>query len=168
MRAYDLSAVSVLIVEPNRLLRDVLRDVLFAFGIEKLEAVGDPTSARALLHDNATYDLMLTELDFEHYDGADLIRDIRQHSAPSVRMIPVIALTLDARIDRVVLARDCGATEILTKPICAAAMYDRIVALIEQPRDFVRLQDRYFGPDRRRRFQDFARGKRRVPAVAHA
>lgn len=149
MRAYDLSSLSVLVVEPNELTRRMLSDVLLAFGCNEVTAVGDPVSARTFLHDRSSYDLMLTELDFGDDDGAALIRDIRQHPARSVSMLPVIALTLDARIDRVALARDSGATELLPKPIHAATLYDRIVSLIEKPRPFVHVTGRYFGPDRR-------------------
>lgn len=168
MRAYDLSAVSVLVVEPNELLRHVLSEVLFAFGCQKVVAVGDPVSARTLLHDRSSYDLMLTELDFGQDDGAELIRDIRQHSAWSVCMLPIIALTLDARIDRVALARDSGATELLPKPICTATLYDRIVSLIEQPRPFIQVAGRYFGPDRRNVSRDSDGEKRLAPVAAHA
>ena len=99
MRAYDLSALSALIVEPDTLLRRVLTDMLFAFGLAKVDAAVDPASAWARLDETSVYDLILTELDFEGHDGAELIRDIRQHPVPAVRMQPLIALTLDARID---------------------------------------------------------------------
>lgn len=168
MRAYDLSALSALIVEPDTLLRRVLTDMLFAFGLAKVDAAVDPASAWARLDETSVYDLILTELDFEGHDGAELIRDIRQHPVPAVRMQPLIALTLDARIDRVAMARDCGATEFLAKPIFTTKLYDRIVMLIERPRPFIHVPNRYFGPDRRRSFQDFLGEERRAPAAAHA
>lgn len=51
---------------------------------------------------------------------------------------------------RVEAARDCGITEFLVKPFTSRDLYNRIVQIIEKPRQFVDADD-FFGPDRRRR-----------------
>jgi len=49
----------------------------------------------------------------------------------------------------VMVARDAGITEFLTKPISAKSLYERIVNVVVRPRPFVKTKT-YFGPDRRR------------------
>ena len=48
------------------------------------------------------------------------------------------------------MARDSGITEFLVKPYTAKTLYDKIEAIIERPRNFVKA-DGFFGPDRRRK-----------------
>ena len=48
----------------------------------------------------------------------------------------------------------------LGKPLSAAALFTRISAVIERPRQFVRVGE-FFGPDRRRRKEDYAGDERR-------
>ena len=51
---------------------------------------------------------------------------------------------------RVEHARDEGITEFLAKPYTSRDLYNRIVQIIEKPRQFVKNKE-FFGPDRRRR-----------------
>jgi DNA-binding response OmpR family regulator len=60
-----------------------------------------------------------------------------------------------------VKARDAGVNEFLVKPISANTLFERIEALIERPRPFVRLKEGFFGPDRRRKSSDSAKDERR-------
>jgi two-component system chemotaxis response regulator CheY len=46
-------------------------------------------------------------------------------------------------------ARDAGITEFVAKPFTIKQICDRIVAIVEKPRDFV-LAPQFKGPDRRR------------------
>jgi DNA-binding response OmpR family regulator len=69
-------------------------------------------------------------------------------------------LTGHGEPERVIEARDAGVSEFLVKPFTTKSLYQRIVHLIERPRQFVRSGE-YFGPDRRRRVEDFAGEDRR-------
>jgi DNA-binding NtrC family response regulator len=60
--------------------------------------------------------------------------------------------------DRVEAARDHGMTEFLVKPYTARDLYNRIVRLIEKPRQFVKTRE-FFGPDRRRHKEDEYEGE---------
>jgi DNA-binding response OmpR family regulator len=52
-------------------------------------------------------------------------------------------------IETVEKARDASVDEIITKPLSAQVLYDRLAAVITNPRLSVRSEG-YFGPDRRR------------------
>ena len=58
-------------------------------------------------------------------------------------------------------ARDAGVTEICAKPVTAKQMWEKIVAVVNNPRPFVKTAG-YFGPDRRRRMEDYAGPERRA------
>lgn len=70
---------------------------------------------------------------------------------------------------QVVEARDAGVNEFLAKPISAKPLYQRLAAIIDNPRSFVRTKS-YFGPDRRRQNLGPPRGisERRKDELARA
>jgi DNA-binding response OmpR family regulator len=51
--------------------------------------------------------------------------------------------------DKVAAARDMGVTEMLAKPFSVTSLAQRLLQVIDRPRQFVHTHD-YFGPDRRR------------------
>ena len=83
-------------------------------------------------------------------DGFDLVDMIRNEPDSPNRYLPVIMLTGHSEKERVEMARDHGVTEFLVKPVTPKDLLARVLAIIENPRPFVRSTD-YFGPDRRRR-----------------
>ena len=97
---------------------------------------------------------------------------VRSSKTPRIRMLPLLVLSSDTRVPRIMASRDAGATELMAKPISAEAVYRRLVQVIERPRPFVRVGDDYFGTDRRRQIRDFTGGDRRdaegFPARASA
>ena len=74
---------------------------------------------------------------------------------------PLVLMSGHTEQWRVNMARDAGVNEFLAKPISAKTLYDRILAVIEKPRPFVRTKN-YFGPCRRRvNSRDYAGPERR-------
>ncbi len=161
MKAYDMSGMSVLAVDPNAFMREILRELLEGLGVGQVVTARSIQDATNRLGEYASIDVVLTELDLETRDGVDLIRAIRDHREKRVRMLPVLVVTADTRTPRIMASRDAGATEFLAKPISADSIYRRLVQLIERPRQFVRVNGQYFGPDRRRQLKDFIGRERR-------
>lgn len=162
MKAYDMSAVTVLSVDPNAFMREILRELLDGLGVGRIVTARSIDTARDKLADYP--DLVLTELDLEQDDGIEFIRSIRNHRDRRIRMVPLLVVTADTRMPRIIESHDAGATEFLAKPVSAEAIYRRLVQLIERPRPFVRIGDEYFGPDRRRQVKDFMGSERRAVA----
>jgi DNA-binding response OmpR family regulator len=69
-------------------------------------------------------------------------------------------LTGYTQLERVRQARDAGVNEFIAKPVSVKTMMQRLVAVIESPRPYVRTKG-YFGPCRRRRGADEYRGPER-------
>jgi two-component system, chemotaxis family, chemotaxis protein CheY len=83
------------------------------------------------------------------FDGVELTKIIRQPGANPNPYVPIIMITVHSDRKGIFLARDAGVTEILTKPISANGLYQRIVSVVTNPRPFIKTKN-YFGPDRRR------------------
>lgn len=151
MRAYSLDKLTMLVVEDNRFMRNLVVELLRGLGATQI--IEAPTGERAIeeLRSYAV-DLVITDIEMPDGDGLSLIQRIRTDDELNCRLVPIIALSASTHQTVVFAARDAGVTEFLAKPVSAAAIYKRICAIIEQPRQFVRA-DGYFGPDRRRRVE---------------
>ena len=142
----DLKA---LIVEDNRHMRSLLRELLSSVGIREIAEAADGQSAIEQLRTRSP-DLVLTDLTMAPVDGLELVRHVRTHEDSPNPFLPVIMVSGHTERHRVEAARDAGVTEFLAKPVTARKLFSRIVEIMERPRAFVRC-DGYFGPDRRRR-----------------
>jgi two-component system, chemotaxis family, chemotaxis protein CheY len=72
----------------------------------------------------------------------------------------VIMLTGHTHLNQVREARDCGINEFIAKPVSVKTIMQRLQAVIENPRPYVRTQV-YFGPCRRRRGAEEYKGPER-------
>ena len=147
-KVYDLSDLKVLVVDDNQNMRLLVRSILSAFGIKKVEDADNAETAY-LKFSRFSSDLVITDLHMEPQSGLDLVRRIRTAEDSPNPYVPIIMLSGYSEAARVAEARDAGATEFLSKPISAQSIYRRIQSVVENPRSFVRA-DNYFGPDRRR------------------
>jgi two-component system chemotaxis response regulator CheY len=159
MNAYDLSEVDLLVVEDNWILRTMLGAVLNGLGTPHPRAAKDGTQALTEIALKVP-DLVITDWEMSPMNGIDFVRQVRDETASPCPALPIIMLTGHGEPERVIEARDAGVSEFLVKPFTTKSLYQRIVHLIERPRQFVRSGE-YFGPDRRRRVEDFAGEDRR-------
>lgn len=146
--ASDLGRLRALIVEDNEHMRILLRALLNALHIRKIKECRDGAEALSVL---TLYepDFVLTDLSMVPMDGIEFTRAVRGHQSAQINVIPVIMVTGHTEKKRIEAARDAGVTELLVKPVAAAALFHRIEEIILRPRAFVRAPA-YYGPDRRR------------------
>lgn len=159
MNAYDLSEVDFLIVEDNWILRTMLAELLNGLGTPHPRAARDGSQALTEIALKVP-DLVITDWEMSPMNGIELVRHVRDETVSRCPTLPIIMLTGYGEREKVIEARDAGVNEFLIKPFTTRALYQRILQLIEKPRHFVR-SDEYFGPDRRRRVEDFAGRDRR-------
>jgi two-component system chemotaxis response regulator CheY len=147
MQAYNLSNLSVLVVDDNRLMRNLVRSVLFAFGVDNIEEASDGATALEALQ-KFPADIVITDWQMGPVDGLDFTRIIRTADDSPNPYLPIVMLTGHTEVNRVEEARDAGVTEFLAKPVSSWTLYKRLVKLVEQPRPFIRTRA-FTGPDRR-------------------
>lgn len=141
--------LSVLVVDDCPYMRTIVCGVLRGIGIQRIGEANDGAEALKELS-LAPYDLLITDYAMPTLDGVELTRLLRvAKDSPSPR-IPILMMTAHTERTRIMEARDSGVNEILSKPLSAKTLLDRLIALIDHPRDWVFARG-YVGPTRRRR-----------------
>lgn len=158
MRQPGWDRLTVMVVEDNRFMRDLLCATLSAFGIENIIAEDDGASTIRRLKLSrtnpkaaglGTVDIILADYVMPVVDGMLLLRWLRTGSGVPDRFVPFVMVSGAADREVVAQARDAGVTEFLAKPYSARTLADRLLMVINQPRPYI-LAPGYFGPDRRR------------------
>lgn len=144
----DFSHVRFLIVDSNRLMGRLIKDILAMLGSFQVTPARDYDQAVTALR-AGNIDVVITEWNLKPRSGVELLDFIRNDGTSPDRMLPVIMLTANSEVEFVVESRDKGVTEFLAKPFTADGLYRRLVSVVARPRDFVSVKG-YFGPDRRR------------------
>lgn len=150
-----------MIVDDSGHMRLLVRRILNSFGIELVQEVGDGDEAVAELS-HTMPDIIITDFAMEPMDGIALTKLLRQAPDSPSPYLPIVMMTGYTEMHRVIEARDSGVTEIVAKPVSAMALYNRLVAVVEKPRPFIRTRN-FFGPDRRRRQVPIKIKDRRIP-----
>jgi two-component system, chemotaxis family, chemotaxis protein CheY len=147
-----LESVSVLILDDNAHMRDLIRTILASFGCSRIVEAADTKEALRLV---AEAEIDLAFVDFKlsgdsGNDGLQFCRSIRLGPDSPDLYLPVIMITAYSERSRVLDAINAGVDEFLVKPVRAIDVANRVNAVIERRRPFVHAAG-YFGPDRRRR-----------------
>jgi two-component system cell cycle response regulator DivK len=112
----------VLIVEDNLPSRELLRDWLEVEGYDVRTAADLRTSFDALA--KGLPDAVLLDVNLGHDDGLSLVEWMRQE--PTMRGIPVIAVTAHAKVTEQQRVLQAGCKACLSKPIDFKALRDQL------------------------------------------
>ena len=164
MSGYRFDRMKVLVVDDNVHMRKLVVTILQAFGVIQIFEAESGDRAWAILRE-ANPDVVVLDWVMEGMSGLDLMRMIRTNPQSPNPFVPVIMLTGHTSIEHVNKARDAGINEFIAKPVSVKTMMQRLAAVIEQPRPYVRTSV-YFGPCRRRRSTDDYRGPERRKETA--
>lgn len=148
MKHYDFSSLKVLVVEDCKFMRQVLGRLLGVFEITDIIFASDGDDAFKKLRSHAV-DLVFCDWEMAPVDGPTFVRSLRLDPESPAPYLPVIMLTGYTEESKVLAARDFGITEFLAKPVAARTLHQRLVSIVERPRQFVRTAE-FFGPCRRR------------------
>ena len=144
----EFNKLRFLVCDDNPHMRRILRTLLHSFGAREVHEAEEGASALEM-YSHYLPDIIITDWAMPIFDGLELTQMIRQPGASGNPYVPIIMLTAHSEKRRVTIARDAGVTEFLAKPISAKALYQRIMAVVANPRPFIKTKT-YFGPDRRR------------------
>ena len=159
MKKKTIEDLNVLIVDDDRHMRSLIRNVLFALGVNDVVDASD--GKRALTELEAFKpDLVLCDLKMEPMGGMEFVRQLRADTSNPNRLVPIIMITAYAELETVANARDSGVNEFMAKPLSAATLEKRIRRVLEDSRGFVEA-DGFAGPDRRRNKHTPANGPER-------
>ncbi len=158
MHKLNWDQICVMVVDDNAFMRNLLANTIKAFGITDTVAEPDCSTAIKKLKLSktdpiaagiGTIDLIVSDYLMPGVDGNLFLHWIRTNRDVPDRFVPFIMVSGAADQFVVEQARDTGVNEFLAKPYSARSVADRILAVLNDPRQFV-LALGYFGPDRRR------------------
>lgn len=144
---FNLGKAVVMVVDDNAFSLRLTTQMLLGFGVQTRHLCASAEEAQALLVDNPV-DLLVVDCDMPDMDGYDLVRWLRHSRLEPNAYVPILMLSGHTRRSMVAKARDCGANFIVTRPMTAAVLLERILWMARDPRAFVQAGE-YFGPDRR-------------------
>ncbi len=144
-----ISTVRVLVADDSENMRSLLVGMLMAVGITEIRQASNGQEALDVLR-HWTADIAFVDLQMTPVDGIEFTRTVRAARNVTDPYLPIIMLTGHAQVAQVTEARDAGVNEFLVKPLAAKAVLERLKAVIDRQRKFVRSES-YVGPDRRRR-----------------
>src|SRR5215469_14532922 len=156
---YRFERLKVLVVDDNQHMRKLVVTILQAFGVSQITEAADGERGWALVREHNP-DVIILDWMMEGMNGLDVVKLVRTSSQSPNPFAPIIMLTGYAQLEHVRQARDAGVNEFLAKPVSVKAIMSRLVAVIENPRPYVRTKT-YFGPCRRRRGDQEYRGPER-------
>ena len=144
-----LEHISALILDDNAHMRGLVRVILSGFGCRRIEEAGDCVQALDLVN-RGDIDMAFVDFKLSGADGVEFCRKIRMDPDSPNIYLPILMITAYSERSRVLDAINAGVDEFLVKPVRAVDVANRVNAIIERRRPFVKAQG-YFGPDRRRR-----------------
>jgi two-component system, chemotaxis family, chemotaxis protein CheY len=127
-----LSDLKVLIVDDQRTMRSILRQLLGSLGIKQTFEAENGELALEFLTDtkNPVVDAIICDVVMEKMDGMDFCNAVRRSDLGRIKNIPILMLTAmhDDMIEEVL--RQVGAADIAHKPISAPELAKRIERLV--------------------------------------
>ena len=159
-----LAKAHLLVLDSDPSMVQMMKDILFTLGFRFVYDAKDGYTAHQVLQQQHC-DLIISDADlrlannyytkgiYGPYDpdsGPLFVKSVRYWDRCPCPFVPVIMMTGPTSIEAIHEARDAGVSEILMKPLSAKKLIDRLIKIIQEPRDFV-TSPNYKGPCRRRR-----------------
>ncbi len=143
----QIQSLAVLVVDDNQYTRKMIRNLLINCGVKEVFEAADGIAALDAIRSIGP-DVVVLDWEMPLLSGAELVRIVRSPGVFPTPDIPIIMLTAHGERWRVVEAVRLGVHEYLIKPVSAKSLYDRLAAIVAQPRPVVQRGD-YYGPEPR-------------------
>jgi YesN/AraC family two-component response regulator len=131
-------------------MRKVVRTMLAALGVKTIYEANDGAAGLDALVKLGP-DIVIVDWDMPVIDGLQFIQMVRSPGIFPVPDVPIILLTGHGERWRVQEASRFGVHEFLLKPVSTKALLDRIVAVLERPRQMTKFDGCYI-PEPRKLF----------------
>lgn len=159
-KKYKYGDVHVVLVDQNLAIRHLIRGALSALGFAHITELRTVDEMVSVLN-TTPVDLLCLDLDLELEQACKVIREIRNSRTGANPFVVVMAMTWHPMRESVVRTLNAGTDDLVTKPVSAQKLEDRVVRMVRARKDFVVTQG-YLGPDRR---HDDRRGQDDLPTI---
>ena len=116
-----------LVVDDFSTMRRIVRGLLKEMGCNNVDEAEDGAVALQLLK-TTRYDFVVSDINMPNMNGFDLLKAIKAED--SLRHIPVLMVTAEARKEDIVLAAQSGAAGYIVKPFTKATLEDKVSKIL--------------------------------------
>jgi len=138
----SIGKLNVLLVDDNRLAREILRRILSKLGFENITTAVDGKEALEFLGKNEI-DLLLTDINMPHMNGLELLKSIRCGYNDVERGLPTIIVTALTDVNTLGLAISLDVNGFLTKPFKPLGVIQEILKVFAEGNADLRVKSYY-------------------------
>ncbi len=124
----QICPLKVLVIDDQKSMRSILRNLLRQIGIGDVEEAGGGAEALDRLANTAVKfpDLIICDLHMEKMDGLEFCNKVRRTEALRNHGVPILMLTGDRDEFLHEVSKQVGALSVLTKPITAEELQGHV------------------------------------------
>ncbi len=141
--------VRVVLVDQNMSMRRLIRSSLNSIGFSSIVECRDADDLVVTIRTNDP-DLIMLDIDAETERMCEIVREVRSGNLGENPFVIVIALTWHPEREVINLTLTAGTDDVVTKPVSASVLSERVSNLARNRREFV-VTESYIGPERRSR-----------------
>ena len=118
-----------LIVDDFSTMRRIVRGLLKEMGCNNADEAEDGAVALHMLKANK-YDFVVSDINMPNMNGFDLLKAVKAED--SLKHIPVLMVTAEARKEDIVLAAQSGAAGYIVKPFTKATLEEKVQKILQK------------------------------------
>ncbi len=118
-----------LIVDDFSTMRRIVRGLLKEMGANNADEAEDGAVALQMLK-NARYDFVVSDINMPNMNGFDLLKAVK--AEPTLKHIPVLMVTAEARKEDILLAAQSGAAGYVVKPFTKATLEEKVTKIMQK------------------------------------
>lgn len=118
-----------LIVDDFSTMRRIVRGLLKEMGCNNADEAEDGSVALRMLQ-NAKFDFVVSDINMPNMNGFDLLKAVKADD--TLKHIPVLMVTAEARKEDIVLAAQNGAAGYIVKPFTKATLEEKVQKILQK------------------------------------
>ena len=132
----ELAGKRVLLVEDNELNMEIATEILKMADV-KVECVNNGREAvdQVLNSEAGYYDLVLMDIQMPIMNGYEATQAIRNSNHPNAKSLPILAMTANAFVEDIALAKEAGMNAHIAKPIDVSQLYTTLTQILQETPD---------------------------------
>ena len=118
-----------LVVDDFSTMRRIVRGLLKEMGCNNVDEAEDGAVALNMLK-GARYDFVVSDINMPNMNGFELLKAIKAED--SLKHLPVLMVTAEARKEDIVLAAQSGAAGYIVKPFTKATLEEKVQKILQK------------------------------------
>ncbi|MBM7333791.1 MAG: chemotaxis response regulator CheY [Alcanivorax sp.] len=121
--------MSILVVDDFPTMRRIVRSLLKELGFTNVDEAEDGQEALTKLKGGG-FDFVVSDWNMPNLDGLEMLKQIRADE--SMKSMPVLMVTAEAKKDNIVAAAQAGANGYIVKPFTAVTLEEKLNKIFEK------------------------------------